>query len=544
MLRIKPRPVLVLIAAAAAMGPLISCTSEGTRASTSVRTPSGTPTPPSAVPGLVARMSAREKVGQLFVPAFQTQAQALSMVKRYHIGGVIYFPGNTRTPRQTAELSNALQKGAKVPLLISVDEEQGLVSRLPYITHFPGNMALGATRRPEDARAAARVTATELRAVGINQDFAPDADVNVDPANPVIGTRSFGSDPALVAEFVGAAVDGYRAAGVAATAKHFPGHGDTSTDSHTGLPVIGHSRQEWEKLDAPPFRAAIAHHVDSIMSAHIVVRGLDDSGDPATLSPEVLTGVLRGDLGYQGVIITDSLQMAGVRRKYGDKGAPVRAIKAGADQLLMPPSLPKAYDAVLDAVQAGSIPERRLDDAVTRVLRLKEARGLFSGPEADPAGADAVIGSAEHRATAQQVGERSITLVKNARRLLPLGAKSVYVTGTDAAAVAGALRRQGVRVVGTQRSADVAVLTTRNTGAATAARVRALGGKPVVVAALGLPYDLRHTAQAEAALATYSAGSASVNALARVMTGSVRPTGKLPVAIPNAYGFGHGLTFP
>ncbi|GAA2084529.1 glycoside hydrolase family 3 protein [Actinomadura alba] len=493
---------------------------------------------------MVARMSVREKVGQLFVPTFQTRAQAISMIKRYHVGGIIYFPGNTRTPRQTAKLSNALQKAAKVPLLISVDEEQGLVSRLPYITRFPGNMALGATRSTDDTRAAARVTATELRAVGINQDFAPVADVNVDPANPVIGTRSFGSDPTLVARLVGSAVDGYRDGGVAATAKHFPGHGDTSTDSHTGLPVIAHTRREWELLDAPPFRAAIEHNVDSIMSAHIVVRGLDDSGDPATLSKKVLTGVLRGDLGYQGVIVTDSLQMAGVRRKYGDRAAPVRAIKAGADQLLMPPSLPTAYDAVLDAVRAGSIPERRLDDAVTRVLRLKEARGLFAGTEAAPASADVVIGSAEHRAIAQRVAEHSITLVKNEGGLLPLTGKSVYVTGTDGAAVAGALRRQGVRVAGTARSADVAVLTTRNSGAATAARVRALGAKPVVVAALGLPYDLRHTAKARAALATYSAGSASVNALAKVMTGSVRPAGKLPVAIPNAYGFGDGLTIP
>jgi beta-N-acetylhexosaminidase len=222
----------------------------------------------------------------------------------------------------------------------------------------------------------------------------------------------------------------------------------------------------------------------------------------------------------------------------------VRAVKAGADQLLMPPNLPAAYNAVLDAVRTGSIPERRLDEAVIRVLRLKEARGLFTGTETDPAGAEAAIGSAQHRAAAQRVAEHSITLVKNEGSLLPLRAKSVYVTGTDAAAVAGALRREGVRVAGTVRSADVAVLTTRNTGTATAARVRALGGRPVVVAALGLPYDLRHTARAEAALATYSATSASVNALARVMTGSVRPTGRLPVAIPHAYGFGDGLTFP
>jgi beta-N-acetylhexosaminidase len=538
-----PRPHVIAIAAATAIASLTSCASGGAEERGLVESPSRTPTPQSAVPRLLAGMSPEEKVGQLFVPTFQSQAQAVSMIRRYHVGGVIYFPQNARTPRQTAELSNALQKAAKVPLLVGVDEEQGIVSRLPYITRFPGNMALGATRRTDAARAAARATGAELRAVGINQDYAPVADVNVNPANPVIGTRSFGSDPTLVAQLTGAAVDGYQAAGVAATAKHFPGHGDTSTDSHTGLPVIGHSRKQWEELDAPPFRAAIAHHVDAIMSAHIVVRGLDRSGDPSTLSSKVLTGVLRGTLGYQGVIITDSLQMAGARRKYGDEGTPVRAVKAGADQLLMPPSLPKAYNAVLEAVRTGAIPEARLNDAVTRVLRLKEERGLFTDRQADPGEAAAITGSADHQAVARQVAEHSITLVKNDGGLLPLRNASVYVTGVDGTAVAGALRRRGVRVAGTAQAADVTLLTTRDARAATAGRVRALTGRPVIVVALGLPYDLAYAGGAKAALATYSSSAASVTALAKVLTGAVRPTGKLPVAIPHAYDFGHGLTF-
>jgi beta-N-acetylhexosaminidase len=290
------------------------------------------PTPASRVPALVRQLSVRQKVGQLFVPtiAGATSSRGVAMIKKYHLGGVIYFPGNMRTPRQTAELSNALQrasmKSAGVPLLISTDEEQGIVSRVPYITRFPANRVLAATRDPEaDVRTAARVTAEELRAIGINQDNAPDADVNVNPRNPVIGARAFGADPLLVARLVGVAVDAYRAAGVATVAKHFPGHGDTDTDSHTGLPVIDHSKSRWRRLDAPPFAAAIRHGTDAIMAGHIVMPQLDPSRRPATMSSAVLTGLLRGELGFDGVVITDSMQMKGARLSYGPAAAAVRA---------------------------------------------------------------------------------------------------------------------------------------------------------------------------------------------------------------------------
>jgi beta-N-acetylhexosaminidase len=199
------------------------------------------------------------------------------------------------------------------------------------------------------------------------------------------------------------AVDAYRAAGVAATAKHFPGHGDTATDSHTGLPVIRHSMRTWERLDAPPFKAAIDHHVDAIMTAHIVVPGLDDSGAPATMSKAVLTGLLRDRLGYDGVVVTDSLQMAGATVKYGPSEAAVRAVNAGADMLLMPPNIGLAYNAVLAAVRSGQIPQSRLDQAVTRIVRMKTERGLFRSPYVDAAKAAEVVGSKEHRAAARKV---------------------------------------------------------------------------------------------------------------------------------------------
>ncbi|HEU5156200.1 MAG TPA: glycoside hydrolase family 3 protein [Streptosporangiaceae bacterium] len=368
------------------------------------------PTPTSRVPELMRHLSLRQKVGQLFVPtiAGATPARGVALIKKYHLGGVIYFPANMRAPRQTAELSNALQRAALrsagVPLLISTDEEQGIVSRVPFITRFPANRALAQTRDPEDdVRTAARVTAEELRALGINQDNAPDADVNVNPRNPVIGVRSFGTDPRQVARLVGIAVDAYRAAGVATVAKHFPGHGDTDTDSHTGLPVIDHTKSRWRRVDAPPFAAAIEHGTDAIMAGHIVMPHLDPSRRPATMSSTVLTGLLRGELGFDGVVVTDSMQMTGARLTYGPAEAAVRAIKAGADQLLMPVSLPATYAAVLKAVRAGTIPRARLDQAVTRILRMKERRGLFGSPYVNAARAAKVVGSREHRAAARRV---------------------------------------------------------------------------------------------------------------------------------------------
>jgi len=540
---------IAVAAAAALVLPLASCGGDPAKAGSSAKPSASKPgkAPVQAdqkaswIPGYVADMSLPEKVGQLFVPTFSSEASAKELIKKYHVGGLIYFPGNMHSPKQTAEQSNALQKASKVPLLLGVDEEQGIVSRAPFITSFPGNMALGATHDPAQARAAAQVTGAELRAVGINQDYAPVADVNVNPHNPVIGVRSFGSDPAQVSRMLGGAIAGYQTAGVAATAKHFPGHGDTATDSHTGLPVIKHSRATWERLDAPPFKAAIADGVDAIMSAHIVVPGLDKSGDPSTLSRTVLTGLLRGTLGYQGVIITDSLEMAGARRKFPDTVVPVRAVNAGADQLLMPPSLSRAHAAVLKAVRSGKIPEKRLDDAVARILRLKEKRGLFSGTHVDPARADAIVGSAGNKATVRRVAEHAVTLVRN-EGVLPLAKKTVYVSGPKSATLAAALREHGVHTTASLHSADAAVLTTLNAGSATAAQVKALKGKPVVVAALGRPYDLNSADQAKGALATYSSSSASVAALAKALSGDLKPTGKLPVPAGGKPA-GHGLTY-
>ncbi|GAA3117517.1 hypothetical protein GCM10010466_05670 [Planomonospora alba] len=389
--------------------------------------PAGTGEPGSPVEAVLAEMSTEEKVGQLFMPVvYGAAADAVSgenrarygagtpaqVIAKYRPGGVILFPwaGNVKSVRQLVALTNGLQKASpEIPLLIGTDQENGLVSPLAsLVTELPGAKVIGSTGDPRQARRAAEVTGTELRALGVNLDFAPVADVNVNPRNPVIGPRAYGSDPEKVAPMVAAAVRGLHDAGVAATAKHFPGHGDTSVDSHTGLPVIGHSRSQWSKLDAPPFAAAIEEGVDAIMSAHVVMPELDPSGDPATLSKPILTGLLREELGFDGVVSTDALNMAGVREKYGDAEVAVRAVLAGADLLLMPPDYEKAYEAVLKAVRSGRIPAARLDESVRRLLTLKADRGfLEEAPVADPQKAERVLRSAAHRKVAAQITARA-----------------------------------------------------------------------------------------------------------------------------------------
>ncbi|WP_053175002.1 beta-N-acetylhexosaminidase [Nonomuraea sp. SBT364] len=381
---------------------------------------SGEPAAPTQAPAadpvkrVLAGLSTEEKVGQLFMPVlYGTAADTVSgenqarygaqtpakVIREYHLGGVILFPANVKSTAQVVDLTNGMQKAAGVPLLVGTDQENGLVSRMSTLmTRFPGAAQIGATGDTGLSRAVARATGEELRALGVNLDFAPVADVNIDPKNPVIGQRAFGDDPAKVAKMVTAAVKGFGDAKVAATAKHFPGHGDTRIDSHSGLPVIKHTRAQWERLDAPPFKAAIAAGVDAVMSAHIVFPKLDPSGDPATLSKPILTGLLRKELGFKGVISTDALNMDGVRKKYGDGEVAVRAVLAGADLLLMPYDLRKAYGAVVSAVKQGRISEQRLDQSVTRLLKLKQARGLLQeAPVASAKRAAQVLRSPEHR---------------------------------------------------------------------------------------------------------------------------------------------------
>ncbi|MFG1779974.1 glycoside hydrolase family 3 protein [Micromonospora sp. NPDC049048] len=597
---------------------VLVATLSATLAPPSVPAAAEPPRPPAGEHGWVTstlrHMSLAQKVGQLFATyvygndatgpsaadraanraAFGVETPA-EVVDQFHLGGVCYFSWshNLDSPRQIATLSNGLQRAAvgdgakgRVPLLISTDQEQGVVLRMPApAAQFPGSMALGAGRSPRAAREAAEITGRELRAVGIHQPYAPIADVNVDPGNPVIGVRSFGADPTLVADLTAAQVAGFQdAAGVTAVAKHFPGHGDTATDSHTDLPVIDHSRQEWDRIDAPPFRKAISAGVESIMTAHIVVPALDPSGDPATLSPTILTGVLRGEFGFQGVIVTDALNMAGVRRRYGDERVPVLALKAGADQLLMPPDLRLARDAVLRAVATGELTERRIDESVRRILAMKYRQGLAGSPLVDVEQAVRTVGAPAHLAAVARVTDPTLTAVRNDAGLLPLapGQRSVLVTGWDSAAfapvrtVAEGFAARGARatprpatlpsdqtiaataalaaehdltVVLTNKAWDTTVTDPRGTQQRLVAALLATG-RPVVVVAVRDPYDVAYLPGVSTYLATYSYTRAAMNALVRALHGELSPRGRLPVTIPTADGsgtvlhpYGHGTSW-
>ncbi|MFQ6147187.1 glycoside hydrolase family 3 protein [Streptomyces seoulensis] len=561
---------------------------------------------------LISRMTLEEKVGQLFVmrvyghsATAPDQADidanlgeigvrtAAELVAKYRVGGIIYFTWahNTRDPRQIADLSNGIQRASLaqprgLPVLVATDQEHGIVCRIGApATLFPGAMAVGASGSVSDARTLGRISGAELRAMGVNQDYSPDADVNVNPANPVIGVRSFGADPDAVARLVAAEVRGYQGSRVAATAKHFPGHGDTAVDSHYGFPVITHSRELWEKLDAVPFRAAIRAGIDSIMTAHIQFPALDDSGDPATLSHPIVTGILRGELGYDGVVITDSLGMEGVRTKYGDDRVPVLALKAGVDQLLNPPSLDVAWTAVLKAVREGELTETRLDESILRILRLKARLCLFDGPYATAAGVARTVGTPAHLAAADRIAERTTTLLVNENRLLPLSRRShrrLLVVGADPASPSGttgpptgvlaaALTALGFtatalstgtapsaasveRAVAAAADADAVVVATYNVTAGSAQQTLVerltATGRPVIAVAVRNPYDVAQLPGVPAVLAAYSWTDVEVRAAARVIAGRVGPRGKLPVPVPRAddpatplYPVGYGLTY-
>jgi len=577
---------------------------------TSLTTALARENPPPALLGWVtstmARMSLPEEVGQLFVQnvygADATTPDARNMplygvaspaevVSKYHLCGIIYFActDSVRNPLQIAGLSNGLQKaatlsGRKVPLLVGTDQEQGVVTRIgPPATQFPGSMALGAGRSTADARTAAAITGQELKAMGVNIDFAPDADVNVNPLNPVIGTRSFSSHSDLVSTMVSAQVHGYQDDGrISATAKHFPGHGDTATDSHTGLPVITHTRAQWDAIDAPPFKAAIAAGVDVIMSAHLLVPALDPSGDPATLSKPILTGILRDELGFKGLIVTDSLAMQGVRDKYGYAEVAVRAVLAGADLLLMAPDMDTAYNAVLAAVRSGRISHQRLDDSVRRILTLKYQRGIVRNPYVDPAGLTSVVGTPAHLAAADAITDKTTTVVKNDAEALPLAVAGtkVLVTGygvSTTQTLADGLAARGAKVTVQQTGSapsdaaitqavtaatanDIVVVTTMKAwdttvtdpGAGQQRLVKQLliTGKKVIVVAVRDPYDIAYFTDAPTYVSTYSYSPVAIASAVRVITGEVTPTGTLPVDIPVAgdpatplYPFGYGLSW-
>ncbi|MFE7132353.1 glycoside hydrolase family 3 protein [Streptomyces sp. NPDC057638] len=562
---------------------------------------------------LIDEMSLEDKVGQLFstyvygrsalTPAPEHEAlnlrdhgvrNAVELVTKYRLGGILYFnwSQNIGDPYQMARFSNDLQRTglglpSRVPLLLSIDQEHGgIVTRIGKpATQLPGAMALGASGSRSDARNASYIANAELAAMGILNNFAPVADINVNPANPVIGIRSFGSDAQAAARLVAAQVKGAGSAGVAACAKHFPGHGDTSVDSHTGLPLITHTREEWERIDAPAFKAAIDAGIDSIMTAHIQFPALDPTNDPATLSHPIITGILRGELGFDGMIVTDALNMKGVREKYGDARVPVLALKAGCDQLLFPPDIDLAWNAVVQAVKDGELTVARIEESVLRILRLKDKLGLLQDPYVTTRDVERTVGVRKHLTAAEDIASRTTTLLVNERGTLPLhrrrdrdvlvvGAAPASPTGTDAAAtafLADTLTGYGFRTVnlttGTAPTAlqieqavaaaegqDAVIVTTHNVSATSAQRTLVARlvatGVPVITLAVRNPYDISRFEGVAASLASYGWTEVELRAAAKVIAGRATPKGRLPVPVPRAddptkdlFPIGHGLSY-
>ena len=419
---------------------------------------------------IVSEMTLDEKIGQMLMPDFRQWKQAgesevqdftemneevAEIIDEFDLGGVILFAQNVKTTEQTAKLTHDLQQVAindedgNLPLLTTIDQEGGIVTRLGTGTNFPGNMAIGATKNEQSSYDTGSVIGKELNSLGINVNFAPSVDVNNNPLNPVIGLRSFSSNPDLVAKLGVKMIEGIQSNGVAAAAKHFPGHGDTATDSHYGLPKVDKSLEELKKVELKPFQAAIDNGVDMIMTAHIqfpqiekdTYTSIKDGQEiqiPATLSDDILTGLLREDMNFDGVIITDALNMAAIAENFGEVETVKMAFEAGVDIALMPtilrskadvPKLRAIVDGVKEAVENGEISEEKINESATRVVKLKIDRGVMNVAndnktvEEKIANAKSIVGSKENRDVERRVSAEAITVVKNEENILPLNPK-------------------------------------------------------------------------------------------------------------------------
>lgn len=537
----------------------------------------------------LARMSVRAKVGQLVMPFLPGTYAAYdgTELDRVHgwidslqLGGVIVSIGS---PIDIAAKLDHLQRRSRLPLLVAADLEGGSAFRFTGGTPFPTNMGIAATGRDRDAYEVGRITALEGRAVGIHLVFAPVADVNSNPDNPIINTRSFGEDPARVSRLVTETVRGMQDNGILATAKHFPGHGDTETDSHISLPVI---RSDWARLDSvelAPFRAAVRSGVTAIMSAHIALLGIDTASEvrAGTVAPNILSGLLRDSLGFRGLVVTDALDMGALVAIHGPEETAVRAFLAGADLLLQPSDPRATVEAMVAAVAAGRFSMARLDASVRRMLELKERMGLFRKRTVPLDSIGAIVGQRAFMDTARAVTARSLVLVKDSagtmdRLVRGNGPIAVVSYGESNWATVGggltaALRREGRRVTlfrltpasgpasydsarTVLRAAEHAVFATsvRPTTAkgsialpmaAAALIAESARDHPTLLVSFGSPYLLSQVPAAPAYLLAWTSNPLTEDAVARAILGAPI-TGTLPVSLPSGQPLGFGIRRP
>lgn len=369
-------------------------------------------------------LTLEEKVGQLFMVGFHGQkpnGDIINLITKYHVGGICYFSRNLKNPKQVHRLSTELQSFTNIntPLFLSIDQEGGMVSRMTEgVTVSPSKMALGAIDNRLYTKQIAQIVARELKGMGINMNFDPSVDVNTNPKNPVIGVRSFGENVKKVSKHGLETINGYQKENVSAVVKHFPGHGDTEVDSHLNLPIIAHSLERIHSVELSPFKYAIENGVDAVMVSHVSFPNLEKEL-PATLSPNIVQGLLRKELGFEGVIVSDCMEMLAIENQYSSEESAILAIKAGVDLILFSHTYEKqrkAIDAVIQAVKDGVVSEKRIDESVTRILALKHKRKMGQFNEYNRES----FNRRRNIEFAQKLSEQSITIVKNEHELLPL----------------------------------------------------------------------------------------------------------------------------
>ena len=560
------------------------------------------PTFDSWADSVLSTLTVREKAAQLMMPwvlsdyapeGSPSSQRIVEMVEGQGVGGVIFSVGS---PTEGAAKVNELQSRARVPLLVAADLERGAGYRfrgavflpgaisLGGATEFPSLMALGAAGDAELAREMGRITGVEARALGIHTPFAPVLDVNNNPDNPIINVRSFGEDPQEVARLGRAFIRGLHEGGAIATGKHFPGHGDTEIDSHLDLPVIRVPRDRLEAVELFPFREAMEEGMGGIMTAHVTVPDLNGGGNlPATLSRAVLTDLLREEMGFHGLIFTDAMDMLAIDRRFPRGEAAVRAVEAGADVILMPPSVEAAVQALEDAVEEGRVTEERLDESVLRILNAKEEMGVHLKRQVSIPEVSRLVGIPAHEAVAQEIADRSLTLLRNDRDLLPLlGTRSARVLSVSfrrpSDLLAGRFLNAGLRaryprlvtaeldvdttpdryepLLRRARTSDlvvvslyVSVVTSSGSVAIpeeTAEFIQELGQAriPHIVVSFGNPYLLSEFSDAQAYLLAWSSTEVSQRAVARALFGEIPIQGRTPTRIPPSFEIGDGIQLP
>ncbi len=543
--------------------------------------PNNPTTQPTMIDPILSKMTLEQKVGQLLVIGFmgsKLTPELREMIEQYHVGSVILFSlnQNIESPQQIAQLNHDLQTAAvnsgHLGLFICIDQEGGRVTRLfenKGFTEFPSAMAIGATNKPENAERIARAIAIEMKTLGLNVNFAPVLDVNNNALNPIIGTRSFSSDPNIVAKFGVAFIKGLQSEGVLAFGKHFPGHGDTGTDSHIALPTVPHDRERLATIEFVPFKAAMQNNVAGIMTAHVTFPAIDPTEKlAATLSSKILGGLLRDEMKYDGLLITDSLEMGAIGESgYPPPKAAATALKAGADLLLFNKGFDdhkKAIALIIAQIKSGEIPQARLDEAVKRILIAKQKFGVITPAPINVGDAASRVGTAEIKSISRDVAAQSITLLRDEGKLLPLKAgANVYVVetpafnnfgkilGTSAVTVSVSPTPAEIAMVsGMARTETNRIFVVGLAGAtANSSQIRLVQEllnmkSKVVVVALRDPYDLMNVKSTTTMIATYSSTQPSLEALANMLLGKAKPQGKLPVDLPDLYPLGYGISIP